>query len=66
MLAVLFLYLEESQLIVANLVSDSVTAKIIDTETLEGHLQKEGGCGDKVLCIHSVCICLFTVAADGP
>lgn len=66
MLAVLFLYLKESQLIVANLVSDSFTAKIIGTETLEGHLQKEGGYRSKVLGTHSVCNCLFTVAADGP
>lgn len=43
MFAVLFLYLKEPELIVANLVSNSVTARIFDTETLEGHLQKGGG-----------------------
>lgn len=62
MFAVLFLYLKEPELIVANLVSDSVTAKIFDTETLEGHLQKEGGGGD----VQHACIYLFTVTADGP
>lgn len=64
MFAVLFLYLKEPELIVANLVSNSVTARIFDTETLEGHLQKGGG--DKVLCIRSAHVYLFTVTADGP
>lgn len=43
MFAVLVSYLKAPQLIVANLVSDGVTARILDTETLEGHLQKGGG-----------------------
>ena len=41
----LFSSLKEPHLIVANLTPDSVTAGILDTETLEGHLQKQLGRG---------------------
>lgn len=40
--AILFSYLKEPQLIIANLTPGSITSRILDREAREGRLQKEG------------------------
>lgn len=61
--AILFSYLKEPQLIVANFIPGGVTAQIVDTETLEEHFQKEGETQSYAMFSAHY---LFAVLADGP
>ena len=62
MFAIVSSYLKEPQLIITNRITGGVTSRILDTETLEERLQKEG---ETQPWAHSLRIDLFTLTDDG-